>query len=59
MSAAFVIEAAETSAGIVIRERSGFRFFAASPHFGRFEGRLFKTIRDAERAVHRLATDRA
>jgi hypothetical protein len=30
MSATYVIEAVETGAGIVIRERAGFRFFAAA-----------------------------
>jgi hypothetical protein len=54
MSNAYVIEAAETSAGIVIRERAGFRFFTASPRFDRFDGHVFKTIRAAERAAEEI-----
>ena len=59
MSAAYVIEAAETSAGIVIRERAGFRFYAAARQFGRLDGRLFKTVRAAEHAVGGLEPARA
>ncbi|HVJ52063.1 MAG TPA: hypothetical protein VM689_06360 [Aliidongia sp.] len=55
MSDAYVIEAADTSAGIVIRERAGFRFFAASQRFGRLDGQLFKTIGAAERAIGDLS----
>jgi hypothetical protein len=55
MSNAYVIETAEESAGIVIRERAGFRFFAAAHRFGRFDGYLFKTIGAAERAIRRAA----
>ena len=51
MSTTYIIEAADLSAGIVIRERAGFRFFAASEQFGRFDRRLFKSIGAAERAV--------
>jgi hypothetical protein len=55
MSTAYIIEAADLSAGIVIRERAGFRFFAASPRFGKFDRRLFKSIYAAERAVDGLS----
>ncbi|HEV2674763.1 MAG TPA: hypothetical protein VGV37_09490 [Aliidongia sp.] len=55
MSAAYIIEAAEFSAGIVIREQAGFRFFAASPRFDEFDRRLFKSIHAAERAVDGLS----
>jgi|HubBroStandDraft_1064217.scaffolds.fasta_scaffold00066_40 hypothetical protein len=58
MSAAHVIEDAETSAGIVIQERAGFRFFAASRPYRRFDGHLFKTIRAAERAIDGVAAAR-
>ena len=56
MSTAYVIEAADSSAGIVIRERAGFRFFAASQRFGRLDRRLFKSIGAAERAIEGLVT---
>jgi hypothetical protein len=55
MSTRFVIESGEIGAGIVIRERAGFRFFAAAPPFFRLDGQCFKTLREAERAVARLA----
>jgi hypothetical protein len=55
MSAAYIIEASDFSAGIVIRERAGFRFFAASERFGRFDRHLFKSIGAAERAVDGLS----
>lgn len=54
MSTAYVIESADSSAGIVIRERAGFRFFAASRQFGRLDRRLFKSIGAAERAIEGL-----
>lgn len=59
MSNTYVIEAADTSAGIVIRERAGFRFFAASQRFGRLDGHLFKSVRAAERAADGLMAHRA
>jgi hypothetical protein len=58
MSATFVIEAAEIGAGIVIRERAGFRFFAAARQFDRLDGHLFKTVVAAQRAAERVAVDR-
>jgi hypothetical protein len=58
MSATFVIEAAEIGAGIVIRERAGFRFFAAARQFGRLDGHLFKSVVAAQRAAERVAADR-
>ncbi len=54
MSAAYIIEAADLSAGIVIRERAGFRFFAATEQFGRFDRHLFKSIAAARRAIDGL-----
>jgi len=55
VSAAYIIESAEFSAGIVIRERAGFRFFAASEQFGRFDRHLFKSVNAAERPVGGLS----
>ena len=34
MTEAYVIEAAGEAAGVVIRERGGFRFFASAPRYG-------------------------
>jgi hypothetical protein len=57
MSATFVIEAAEIGAGIVIRERAGFRFFAAARQFGQLDGHIFKTVVAAQRAAERVAAE--
>ena len=54
MSDSYVIEVGSQQAGIVVRDPGGYRFFAASQLFFRREGRLFRTVRDAERAAARL-----
>ena len=35
--------------GTVVRDRGGFRFFAASEEFQRMEGQYFRSAREAER----------
>jgi hypothetical protein len=40
-------------AGIVVRDGSGFRFFAATHAFNSLEGRYFKSPRAAEHAASR------
>jgi hypothetical protein len=55
MSDSYIIEVGSRPAGIVVRSREGFRFFAASRHFNRLEGQLFRNAREAERAARRLA----
>ncbi|WP_428249830.1 hypothetical protein [Ferrovibrio sp.] len=62
MSDAFIIEAANSyrgyahkvEAGLVRRERGGFRFFAASNLFTAIENRLFRRPAEAERAAAAL-----
>ena len=54
MSDSYVIEVGSQQAGIVVRDPGGYRFFAASQIFFQLEGRLFRTVRDAERAAARL-----
>jgi len=54
MSDNFIIEVSSQAAGIVVRDRGGFRFFAASHRFNALEGRLFRNAREAERAALRL-----
>lgn len=51
MSDTYIIEVASQDAGIIVRDKSGYRFFAASPRFSPLEGRLFRNAREAERAV--------
>ncbi len=54
MSDRYIIEVGSEQAGIVVRGSEGYRFFAASPRFFRLEGKLFRTVREAERAAQRL-----
>jgi hypothetical protein len=53
MSDAFIIEVADETAGIVVRqggERS-YRFHASLPRYYPLDGKLFAAPRDAERAA--------
>jgi len=50
MSNAYVIEAGEEAAGIVVREGNGFRFLSSSRRFWSLDGQYYRTPRDAERA---------
>ena len=56
MSDNFIIEISSQTAGIVVRNPEGFRFFAASHRFNRLEGQVFRNAREAERAARRLAS---
>lgn len=53
MSDAYIIEIAEETAGIVVRQQSdtGYRFHAALPKYFPLDGRVFAGPRDAERAA--------
>jgi hypothetical protein len=44
------------AAGIVVRERDGYRFFAATHDYNPLEGQVFRNARDAEHAAMRLAS---
>lgn len=59
MSEAYLIEAAGEAAGVVIRERSGFRFFASGPQFSSLEQRVYRRMSDATRAAQALAREAA
>jgi hypothetical protein len=54
MSDSYIIEVGSTTAGIVVRDSGGYRFFAASHRFNRLEGQIFRSAREAERAARRL-----
>lgn len=59
MSEAYLIEATDpfqrqVDAGLVLRERGGFRFFAAHALFAAIENRLFRRPAEAERAAAQL-----
>jgi hypothetical protein len=47
----YVIEVSSKTAGIVVRDKSGFRFFASNHDFDSLEGRYFRSAREAERAA--------
>ena len=55
MSDSYIIEVASQAAGIVVRDASGYRFFAAAQPFYRLDGRLFRHVADAQRAATQLA----
>jgi hypothetical protein len=55
MSDTYIIEVSSQTAGIVVRDADGYRFFAATHRFDRLEGQLFRNAREAERAARRLA----
>jgi hypothetical protein len=56
MSDTYIIEVGSQPAGIIVRDREGYRFFAACFRFNRLEGQLFRNPREAERAAIRIAT---
>jgi hypothetical protein len=58
MSNTYIIEVGSESAGIVVRDRTGFRFFSASRRFNPLDGKVFRSARDAERAAIRFAQQR-
>jgi hypothetical protein len=51
MSDSYIIEVHSQAAGIVVRDKAGFRFFAASRDFNPLEGQYFRNAREAEKAA--------
>jgi hypothetical protein len=43
-------------AGIVVKERSGFRVFSAAPAFATLDGCLFRSPSEAEKVATRIST---
>jgi hypothetical protein len=58
MSDTYIIEVSSKAAGIVVRDKSGYRFFAASHDFDSLEGRYFRSAREAERAAAQFKLER-
>jgi len=58
MSDTYIIEVSSEAAGIVVRDKAGFRFFAAAHKFNPLDGRIFKNAREAERAATRFLAGR-
>jgi hypothetical protein len=55
MSKTYIIEVGSETAGIVVRNLEGYRFFAATRRFNALEGQLFRSAREAERTAVRFA----
>jgi hypothetical protein len=51
MSHSYIIEVGSKTAGIVVRNPEGYRFFAATHRFNALEGQLFRNAREAELAA--------
>jgi hypothetical protein len=56
MSNAYIIEIQDRAAGIVTRDGRGFSFFSSERAFDRLEGRVFRSVREAERAAQALVS---
>ncbi|OYU92125.1 MAG: hypothetical protein CFE29_04715 [Bradyrhizobiaceae bacterium PARB1] len=54
MPHAYIIEIANRTAGIVVAEERGFRFFSSETDFNSLEGTRFGSARAVERAVRAL-----
>jgi len=55
MTDAFVIETPRLTAGIAVRESSGFRFYASDLAFLSLDNRQFRALRELRSAVERQA----
>ncbi|HTZ77104.1 MAG TPA: hypothetical protein VMC10_04320 [Stellaceae bacterium] len=55
MSDAFVIETARHTAGIAVRERGGFRFYASEARFLPLDSRLFRSLGAVRAAADEVA----
>ena len=58
MATAHVIEVGDITAGIVVPERGGLRFFASDRAVQALEGALFRTIEQATRAARERLSPR-
>jgi hypothetical protein len=56
MSDAFIIEARGRTAGVAVREKGGFRFFAAATPFYRLDKRVFRGLGALRAALDALAS---
>ena len=54
MSNAYIIEVQDRAAGIVTRDGRVFSFFSSERAFDSLEGRVFHSVREAERAAQAL-----
>lgn len=54
MANAFIIEINGKAAGLVVEEKGGFRFFASHRIFWKLDGRIYRRVREAEKAANEL-----
>lgn len=54
MADAYILETARETAGIVVAEPGGLRFYAATPGFNRIDGVLYRSLKAARSAVDDL-----
>ena len=54
MANAFIIEINGKAAGLVVEDKGGFRFFASHRIFWKLDGQIYRRVREAEKAAHRL-----
>lgn len=52
---AYIIETSDEAAGLVLRQRGGWRFVASDARYGSLEGRTFRDPAAAERAAREIA----
>jgi hypothetical protein len=57
MADAFVIELNHFTAGIAVRERGGYRFYASDDLFLTIDARKFRRVRDVSTAARRIADE--
>jgi hypothetical protein len=55
---AYVIDAADVIAGIIVNIDPGFRFFSSAPAFNPLEGRVFRDAAAAQSAVRAIEAQR-
>jgi hypothetical protein len=58
MTDSYVIETRDRAAGVAVRERSGFLFFAAEDPFYALDRRTFRHLRALRHAVEEIASRR-
>ena len=58
MPEAFVIETETRTAGLAVRDRGGFRFYAAAPLFFPLDNRVFPSLQPVRSAVAALERPR-
>lgn len=59
MADAYILETEHETAGIVVAEPEGLRFYAATPGFNRIDGVLYRSLKAARSAVDSVSRSEA